>query len=1312
MSQILRVLLLDDNPDRARLIEDQIRKTRMEFEAVRAPGIPSLRQMLQDFLPDVVLADDPPDLPSLRETCSLLTEHNPSTPLIVVTSATDGDRASQVLDAGAFDCVGWNHIDRIGPAIYNAIRHRAERDQRDKSEATLREREETLRLITDNASDLIAVIDTEGRRLYNSPSYKPILGDTTHLRGSDSFAEIHPEDRERIREAFLETIRTGKGQRTEYRLLSVDGTPRHIESMGNLVRDKADQPAAVVVVSRDITERKLSEESLKQSEARFRTLFEHSSDAVALVGRDGNILYESPSVDRVLGYGVEELIGTSVFDLFHPDDRPEAEKMFTELLGSPSGTTTAQLRTRHKNGSWRWIEGVATNLLDDDLVNAVVINYRDVGERRLAEMATEHSLSLMKATLESTADGILVVNSEGEIVTFNEQFTQMWDLPTDLLESKDDERAINHVLSQLEKPEEFLNRIKDLYAQPEAESVDQIQCLDGRVFERLSKPQILNGVPVGRVWSFRDITERQNSEVALHKAKENYEGLVNTIDGIVWEADPETFRFTFVSEPARRLLGFPPEEWLAPGFWEERMHPDDKDWVLTYSRESARQLRDHVFDFRMLHLDGHVVWLRDIVSIITEESQPVKLRGVMVDVTEQKRTEQLNDAVYRIAQAAENASTLDDLYERVHTIIGEVMPAQNFYIALYDRKKDLLSFPYFVDEVDDRPEPKKPGKGLTEYVLRKGISLLCDQEYDKMLQKSGETELIGVYSPVWLGVPLILDNQTIGVMVVQHYADPTAYGKQEQQILEFVSSQVARTIDRKRTVEELRESEERYRVIAEQTGQLVYDFDVSSGRIQWSGAILSMTGYSTDEFQLMDISRWEQHIHPDDREHAVQLLNEALMNAEKYDVEYRFRHKDGSYTSVQDHGVFLKDESGRAHRMLGTMSDITERKQLEGQLVQSQKMEAVGQLASGIAHDFNNVMGVVLTATHLIKTVAANGDIERYTSMIEGATLRGSAIAKQLLQFSRAEASRLVPISLSNVVTEVKKILDHSFPKTLQIDVNIDADQGVVMGDESQIHQVLLNLCINARDAMTSDPDNDPEGRLSIEVLAVPKEVVQAVGGTLNGEDYVALKVRDTGDGISEEVQRRMFDPFFTTKEIGKGTGLGLSIVHGIVRNHHAYLDVESTPGEGTTFTIYFPLLKHAIKEISETIAKEAPGGGESILVIEDEAPLRELMKEILTRSGYSVLEANDGKQGVEQYQKSWKSIDLVLSDIGLPRLSGEGVLKKLVEINPQVKLIFCTGFLDGERRAELLRRGAMEVIHKPYRISEILGSVRSALQA
>jgi PAS domain S-box-containing protein len=1308
MDQTIRILILDDSARLVAAAESRLRSTGDTFDFRIAASSAELRSCLNDFRPHLVLSEYTLRQLSCLEALRILREAPSPPPLIVVTETMNGEHAAAVMKAGATDYVSRGNLDRLAPAVRSALEKRNEQERREKAETTLRERDEMIRLITDNVSDLVALIDVNGRRLYNSPSYEPILGDPVSLRGTDSFSEIHPDDRERIRTTFLDTVATGKGQRTEYRLLARDGSVRHIESVGTVIKGTSGAPAAVLVVARDITDRRKAEEALRYSEARFRRLFEHSSDAVALVSGEGFIVYESPSVTRVLGYAPEELIGRNMFDLIHPDDLAQARKAFADLIGEDNARSEIILRYRHKNGTWSWIEEFCNNLINDSVINAVVVNYRDIGERRLAELATDRSLSLMKATLQATADGILVVGMDGAIVTYNEQFCRMWGIPAEVLEERDDAKALRFVMDQLQSPDEFIRKVRSLYNEPDAESFDFLHFRDGRVFERFSKPQFLKGAIAGRVWSFRDVTDRYKADEALRRTTDQYEGLVNTIDGIVWEAQPAPFRFTFVSETVRRLLGYAPEDWFDISFWHNCVHPDDREWVRTFMTESSRQPRDHEFEFRMISLDGHVVWLRDIVSVISRNDAIIALRGVMIDITERKRTEQMNDAVYRIAQAADHAATVDEMFQTVHAIISEVMPARNFYIALYDEKKDLLSFPYFVDEVDSRPEPIKPGKGLTEYVLRTGRSLLCDPEIDRKLQESGETELIGVYSPVWLGVPLILEGKTIGAMVVQHYSDPTAYGKPEQQILEFVSSQVARTIHRKRTEKHLRENEERYRVIAEQTGQLVYDFDIASGRITWTGAITGITGYDDEEFQGVDITGWEEHIHPDDRATAVRMLDESMEKGTKYDVEYRFRRKDGRYVHIQDHGVFLNDGHRKPFRMLGTMNDISQRKILEEQLVQSQKMEAVGQLASGIAHDFNNVMGVVLTAGHLIKTVSQNPDITRYTNMIENATLRGSAIAKQLLQFSRAEVSKLAPISISHVVTEVKKILDHSFPKTIRTHIVINVDQGVIMADESQIHQILLNLCINARDAMPLTKDGEPEGSLTISVESAPSDSLPPGALADADQDYVALRVSDTGSGITEEVRRRMFDPFFTTKEIGKGTGLGLSIVHGIVKNHHGFIDVHSVVGEGTRFSLFFPTVKQEpVTELEQVQQIKDPEGG-TILVIEDETALRDLLKDILLRSGYSVLEAADGEQGVEVYRIHQDHIDLVISDIGLPKLSGEGVFRELKKLNQEVQLIFSTGFLDTERRADLLRSGAREVIHKPYKVHEILRSIRS----
>jgi PAS domain S-box-containing protein len=693
-------------------------------------------------------------------------------------------------------------------------------------------------------------------------------------------------------------------------------------------------------------------------------------------------------------------------------------------------------------------------------------------------------------------------------------------------------------------------------------------------------------------------------------------------------------------------------------------------------------------------------------AVRSEGGETLALMGVVRDVTDGRRAGLLQDAVYRIAQEADAAASLNDLYPAVHGIIREVMPANNFYIALHDEREDLLYFPYFVDEVDVPLPPMKPGKGLTAYVLRSGKSVLCTERVWDQLVESGEVELIGVPSPIWLGVPLMVANRTIGVMVVQHYSDAGAYGPIEQHMLEFVSSQVAKAIERKRSELALRESEERYRRMFED--DLTGDFiSTPEGKIlACNPAFARIFGFACVEDALRCDCRL-LHVDLEARGTLFELVRQHR-KLEYYEME--LQRRDGRPLFVVANLIGTFDEHDRMVSVKGYLFDNTERRRLEEQLLHAQKMEAVGQLASGIAHDFNNVMSVTLTAAQMIRTSPVDEQTRRYAKMIEDTTLRGAAIAKQLLQFSRAEASKLSPISLGHVANEVKKILDHSLPKTIVIHLGINLKQGVIMGDEGQVHQLLLNLCINARDAMTSPSDKEGTGTLSIVLESIAGAEVSRKFGIHEAEEYAVLRVSDTGSGISADVRRRMFEPFFTTKGIGKGTGLGLSIVHGIVQSHRGQIDVETSAGHGTTFSVYFPIVAHEIASSSPASAGPSQGRGETILIIEDEEALRVLMREVLTRSGYRVLEAKDGEEGVAMYRSGQGVIAMVISDMGLPVLSGEQVFRELQAMDPDVRLIFSTGYIRDEKRQELLNAGAKRFIHKPYRVDELLLVLREVL--
>jgi nitrogen-specific signal transduction histidine kinase/CheY-like chemotaxis protein len=401
--------------------------------------------------------------------------------------------------------------------------------------------------------------------------------------------------------------------------------------------------------------------------------------------------------------------------------------------------------------------------------------------------------------------------------------------------------------------------------------------------------------------------------------------------------------------------------------------------------------------------------------------------------------------------------------------------------------------------------------------------------------------------------------------------------------------------------------------------------------------------------------------------------------------------------------------------LLSVFRDISERKRLENQLLHAQKMESIGVLAGGIAHDFNNVLSMILTSAEILKEKTRNDKgLQRYADMIATAAERGAAIAKQLLLFARSEKGKLKPMSIATVVLEAQKLLEHTLPKFISIKSEIETSDAVIMGDADQLHQALLNLALNSRDAIEAKSAN---GTIIFRVGTISYGELQKKFPLIQKETYVVLSVSDNGTGMSEETTSRIFEPFFSTKGRGKGTGLGLSIVHGIAQNHHGLIDVVSSIGQGTTMSLYFPLVSAELKDSSKHIKRESipeKSGDErtsTILIVDDEEGLREMLAEILQGNDYNVITASNGIDAVKKYQSHCDEIDMVISDLGMPLMGGEEVFNKLVEINPGVKMVFMTGYLEESSRNGILRRGVKNIIHKPFRIEEILDCVAHVLE-
>ena len=626
--------------------------------------------------------------------------------------------------------------------------------------------------------------------------------------------------------------------------------------------------------------------------------------------------------------------------------------------------------------------------------------------------------------------------------------------------------------------------------------------------------------------------------------------------------------------------------------------------------------------------------------------------------------------------------------------------------------------------------------------------------------------------------------------------------------------------------EAVRRSDARLRRLVQETGQVIFDYDLASDRIDWEGPVTEVLGYSPEEMRAIGVREWESLVHPADRAETMSRLQSAIDRGRRYRVEYRFKCKDGAYINVAEHGAFLEDASGRVARMFGAMSDITERKniedcnmeqarmlflahdailardlsgtivywnssaerlygwtveealgcdagallqehpckaaelkravlqqddwndelihttktgekirvetrltlvrdrqgkpksilsinrditarrKLEEQLLRAQRMESIGTLASGITHDLNNVLAPILMSCQLLANEEAGDERQRLVEVISRSAQRGADLVKQILAFCRGVEGRRVELQVKNLIGEINHFIRETFPKSVNFQTRVGKDLWTVVADPTQLHQVLLNLCVNSRDAM-------PDGgvlTLSVEnaLLNDPQPNSDGVGCPC---PYVMIAVADTGAGIAPEIQGRIFDPFFTTKEPGKGSGLGLSTSLGIVKSHGGFINVYSEPGVGTVFKVYIPaLLAPAEVETVPNEEERPEGHGELVLVVDDEVAVRTIAAQTLQHYGYQVMTACNGAEALELYGRNAHKIAVILMDTMMPVMDGETTIDTLGSRHPNVKVIASSGLFAEPHVAEVPAGIVKAYLPKPYAAEALLRTIRAVL--
>ena len=762
--------------------------------------------------------------------------------------------------------------------------------------------------------------------------------------------------------------------------------------------------------------------------------------------------------------------------------------------------------------------------------------------------------------------------------------------------------------------------------------------------------------------------QRREAALELQRSQEHLQAIVNSVEGIVWEADAATFRFTFVSPQAERLLGYPVTQWVVePHFWTNHLHPDDREEALRYCIKCTRAHRNHEFEYRMIAADGRTVWLRDLVTVVVEDGRLVKLRGILVDITARIHAEQ------RLRQLSSAVEQTDDS-------------------VLITNREGVIEYVNAGFE-------KTTGYASTEVLGQTPRLLKAEGQPRAFFERLWQT--------ITAGQPFRAEfvNRRKAGSTYHEEKVITPLRNLQGEITHYVS--VGRDISQRKAVEAALEESRQMLERAQQVGHIGSWVSApgSQGTLTWSAEASRIFGFAPGEFDGR-VETFFALVHPEDRDAVARASRAALAGKRAYDLEHRIVRRDGQVRWVHEQADVERDSAGQPVRMVGVVQDVTEHRRLEEQLHHSQRLEAMGQLAGGIAHDFNNLLSAILGNVELAQ-LQPPGSPESRTSLAEilTASRRARDLVQQILAFSRRQVQRREPMQLHTVVREALSLMRASVPAAIEFKARI-AITPTVLANASEIHQVTVNLCTNAWHALKGHPG-------LIEVELAETEVTPDFARKhreLRPGRYVCLIVADNGCGMDETTLERIFEPFFTTKPVGEGTGLGLAVVHGIVKSHDGGIAVSSEPGKGTAFALYFPVF---VTEVVEPPAAAQPvprGRGEHILLVDDEEPLTRMGRSALELLGYRVTTATRPGEALALFHANPAQYDLVITDLNMPALDGTELARKLVAARPEVRLMLITGY-SAAITAEMARDlGFRELLSKPYDLRSLGDAIHRTL--
>lgn len=1008
--------------------------------------------------------------------------------------------------------------------------------------------------------------------------------------------------------------------------------------------------------------------SLSRENENYRTLFDSLLVGVQEIDTSGTIIYANNAHHKMYGYEDGELIGKSILEFSLSEAARQELAAYLDYLTREQPTPTPWVgRDQKKDGALIDVK-VDWNYKRDreGRIIGFISLLSDITEKKKLQKELLESRTKFHSIFKHSPAAIIYADAQGIITTFNDNAAKLFRAPG--------EKLLGIPVADI-RDEKMKDAITSALAGNKSQFKGEYRTEDGNILIYIkadfSPAFQTDGTVKGAIGIIEDITERKKAQEELARRKAEFEAMFNSITDSVLFADQQR-RIVMINNGFTNLFGYTREEVV--GKTTEFMYVNPEDYLIQGQKRfhAGAKVDSPVFEVNFRRKDNTEFPCEVTSSEVKDETgTTIGFVGFARDVTARKKAEQ----ELRISEEKYSKlfnSEIDAIIV-VDAKTQKIIDANEAFLKLYGytrKESTQLKVP------DISAEPEQTASTIQK-TARAGHMRIRKRHHRK---KDGTEIIVDIAAATFM-----LQDRTIIFARIKDITELVNSGKK------------------------LIELEKRYRIAFTTSPDAININKMDGTYVDINEGFTKLTGYTREDAigkSSIDMNIWAD---PEDRRTLMQGL---LRSRHVENLEADFRMKDGSIkTALMSANILLLN--GEPH-ILSITRDITARKKaeeektrLETQLRQIYKMEAIGTMAGGIAHDFNNILTIILGNADLARFVLQdNKPAKQYIEKIVEASGRAKEMVRQILAFSRQAKQDLIPVKPHMVFGETLKLLRSTIPSSVDIQQDLDRQCPTIKADPTQLHQVLMNLCTNAAHSM------DDKGTLTISLREVKLNSSDARRrGNIQPGSYAMLTVTDSGKGMSPEVVERIFDPFFTTKKVGEGTGMGLSVVHGIVQNHGGAISVESRPGQGTTFMVYFPAIKEAPAVIKDIDAPKHLGD-ERILFVDDEEDLASLVAEMLRLHGYQVTSMTSGIAALETFTAAPHDFDMVITDQTMPKISGMDLAEALLKVRPDLPIILCTGYSAKISHEAAAKIGIAEYFLKPFNAKELLRSIRKVLDS